>query len=354
MFPDKPYVSLEDLDMREFAQTDPRGFLDGYPQGAILDEIQRAPELFSYLQTLVDQKQKQGMFILTGSHHFLLMETLSQTLAGRVRILNLLPFSLEELETAHLAPASLEKMIFKGMYPRLYDKKIAPVDWYPDYLRTYIERDVRLLKNISDLSLFQKFLKLCAARIGQLLNLSNLAEECGITHNTAKSWLGILEASFIVHLLKPHYRNFNKRIVKLPKLYFYDTGLVGSLLEIESEKQLQTHPLRGSLFEAAILSELIKYRMNRGLPLNLHFWRDKTGHEIDCVIERGETLVPVEIKSSQTVNEELLKNLKYWVRISLQKKMNAFLIYSGDAEQKRQGVTILGWKKVLRIFSRYP
>lgn len=345
LFPKKPYVSLEDLDTRAFAINDPRGFLSEYPKGALLDEIQRAPQLFSYIQTLVDEKQQAGMFVLTGSQQFLLMETLSQTLAGRVHISNLLPFSLAELEAVHKAPGTVEKTIFWGMYPRLYDKKINPVDWYPNYVRTYIERDVRSVKNISDLSQFQKFLKLCAGRTAQLVNLSSLADECGIKHNTAKAWISVLEASFIVYLLKPHHRNFNKRIVRTPKLYFYDTGLACSLLEIESERQLKTYPLKGQLFETAVMAELIKSRFNLGLPLNFYFWRDKTGHEIDCIAERAEKLIPIEIKSGRTVTSDFFKNLNYWAKVSKQKNARGFLIYGGTHQQKRREAQVISWQK---------
>ncbi len=345
LFPHKPYVSLEELDIRDYARNDPHGFLNDYPQGAVIDEIQRVPELCAYIQTRVDEVQKQGFFILTGSQQLLLMESLSQSLAGRVQTLSLLPFSLEELSSAGKAPKTIDAMIFKGFYPRLFDKKIAPLDWYPDYLRTYVERDVRLIKNIEDLATFQKFLKLCAARTGQLLSLTSLAEECGIRHNTARSWIGILEASFIIYLLRPHHRNFNKRIVKTPKLYFYDTGIVCSLLEIENEKQLHSHPLRGSLFETAILGELIKCRLNRGLPLNFYFWRDKTGHEIDCVIDRAGHLIPIEIKSAETFTDSLARTLHYWGKISSPAAAGPeFLVYGGNLEQQRKKMHILGWK----------
>jgi len=350
LFPQKPYVSLEDLDTREYAQSDPRRFLGEYPRGAVLDEIQRAPELFSYLQTILDREQRMGMFILTGSQQFLLMERLSQTLAGRVHLLTLLPLSLEELKPAGLAPHTPDGMIFRGMYPRLYDRKIPPVEWYPDYLRTYVERDVRLLKNITDLSPFQKFLKLCAARTGQLLNLNALGEECGITHNTAKAWSTVLEASFLIYLLKPHHKNFNKRIVKMPKLYFYDTGLACSLLEIENEQQLKTHPLRGFLFETALMAELVKSRLNRGLSSNLYFWRDKTGHEIDCIIDRGGKLMPIEIKSGETMTEDSFKNLLYWKRLTRQFSQPAYLLYAGAGSARRNTATVLNWKNLAPLF----
>ena len=348
-FPRKPYVSLEDLDVRAFARSDPRGFLNEYPDGAILDEVQNVPELFSYLQTLVDEKRKAGLFVLTGSHQFLLMEHLSQTLAGRVRLLHLLPFSWEELKPAGWLPKTTRKTIFLGAYPALYDRKIPPSEWYPDYLRTYVERDVRLVKNVGDLSLFQKFLKLCASRTAQLVNLSSIGEECGIRHNTAKAWMSILEASFIVHLLKPHHRNFNKRLVKSPKLYFYDTGLACSLLEIENEAQLRTHPLWGSLFETAIVSELLKHSWNRGLTSHYYFWRDKTGHEIDCVIDEGGSLTPLEIKSGETVTADFFKNLLYWQKISHERKQ-AYLIYGGLNPQHRKETTVLGWQNLGLLF----
>ena len=349
-FPDKAYISLEDLDVREYARTDPRAFLKDYPKGAILDEIQRVPEILSYIQTIVDDKQKAGMFILTGSQQLLLMENISQTLAGRVSILNLLPFSLKELQIARAEPRTIEKLILNGMYPRLYDKKIAPSDWYPEYLQTYVERDVRLIKNINDLSQFQKFLKLCAGRTGQLLNLSSLGDECGIKHNTARSWLGILEASFIVFLLKPHHQNFNKRIIKMPKLYFYDTGLACALLEIENEKQFKNHPLKGHLFETAMIIELIKCRTNQGLPAKYYFWRDKLGREIDCIINRGNRFISIEIKLGQTVTQDFFKNLNYWKTLTKQKKISQFLIYGGDSTQQRNETKVLSWKNLSPVF----
>ncbi len=350
LFANKPYISFEDLDTRESAASDPRGFLGRFPKGAIFDEAQRVPQLFSYIQTIVDEKQTPGMFILTGSQQFLLLENLSQTLAGRVSLQTLLPFSLEEMETTPFALKSIEEALFKGMYPRIYDKRIDPRDWYPGYIRTYLERDVRFVRNVNDLNTFQKFLKLCAARTGQLLNLSSLANDCGVTHNTAKGWISILEAGYIIYLLQPHHSNFNKRLVKAPKLYFYDTGLVCSLLGIENRKQLETHPLRGFLFETWVMAELVKARTNMGFLPNLFFWRDKTGHEIDCVIERGNTLIPVEIKSGKTVTSDFFKNLEYWQRISSAKKRKAFLVYGGETAQKRKSVTVLGWKD-LKIIS---
>jgi predicted AAA+ superfamily ATPase len=348
LFPNKPYVTLEDPDTRAFAQADPRGFLAQYESGALLDEVQRVPELFSYLQGVVDRSKKTGMFILTGSQNFLLMQHLSQSLAGRVRLLTLLPLSFEEIRGGKAKPADADTTIFKGFYPALFNRRIQPLDWYPSYVQTYLERDVRQIKNIDNLAVFQKFLKLCAARTGQLLNLSSLAVECGITHNTARSWIGILEASFLVYLLRPYHGNFNKRVVKTPKLYFYDTGLVCSLLEIEREKQLASHPLRGSLFETMVVSEMAKARLNRGKPVNLYFWRDKTGHEVDVLVAQGEQLNAVEIKSGLTITDEAFMGLDYWSRVS-RKLGDRILVYGGLEKQVRKQATVIGWRRTADI-----
>lgn len=345
-FPNRPYVSLEDSDVREYATSDPRGFLSDYPNGAILDEIQRTPKLFSYLQTTVDKFDKPGLFILTGSQHFLLHENISQTLAGRSAILKLLPFSLAELKNTSFMYDDYEDYIFHGFYPRIYDKKLNPREWYSNYIQTYVERDLRLIKNIGRLGTFQTFLKMCAARIGQLLNLSTLANDCGITHNTAKSWISVLELSFIIFLLRPHYKNFNKRLVKMPKLYFYDPGLACSLLRIENKRQIANHYLKGGLFETFIISELLKYRYNAGLEPNYFFWRDKIGHEIDCIIEKGDRLVPVEIKSGKTPSAEYLKDLNYWNKLAKNKPTNCYVIYGGDITQKRSEGNILSWNDI--------
>lgn len=346
LFPAKPYISLEDPDKRAFAQADPRGFLAGYPKGALLDEVQRVPELFSYLQGVVDRVRKPGLFILTGSQNFLLMQHLSQSLAGRVRLLTLLPLNLGEVRTVSpgMGRTGAGHWIFKGFYPSLYHRSIHPREWYPSYIQTYLERDVRQIKNIDNLSLFQKFLKLCAARTGQLMNLSSLAVECGITHNTAHSWIGILEASFLIHLLKPYHENFNKRVVKTPKLYFYDTGLACSLLEIEKETQFDTHPLRGNLFETLVVSEMVKARLNQGSPSNLYFWRDKTGHEVDVLVVQGGNISTVEIKSGLTVTEDAFNGLNYWKKTS-RKPGKSFLVYGGREGQERERVSVIGWER---------
>ena len=282
-FPDYKYVSLEDPDIRLFATEDPRGFLATYPDKTIIDEAQRVPALFSYLQTHTDREGHEGMYLLAGSHNFLLMENISQSLAGRTAILKLLPFSHAEMANGNILSSSINEEIFTGGYPRLYDKHITPSEFYPYYIQTYVERDVRLMKNIGDLSKFIRFIKLCAGRIGQLLNLSSLANECGVAVSTISTWISILEASYICYLLKPDYNNYAKRLVKTPKLYFYDTGLACSLLDIQTAEQVSSHFLRGGLFENLVINEFVKKSYNQGQEPDLTFWRDSTGNEVDLL-----------------------------------------------------------------------
>jgi uncharacterized protein len=342
IFPKKGYVSLEDIDHREFALNDPRGFLNQHEGGLIIDEAQYAPSLFSYIQTRVDQNKKPGEFILTGSQNFLLLEKISQSLAGRAAISHLLPLTYQELKTSPCDFKDVSELLFKGGYPRIYDQDLNPTDWYKNYVRTYVERDVRQIKNISDLSKFQLFIKLCAGRIGQLLNLSSLATEVGVDQRTIRSWLSVLEASFLIFLLKPHHQNFNKRLVKQPKLYFCDTGLACYLLGIEKNEEVSTHYARGSLFENFIITELLKKRLNQGKDPNLYFWRDNHGHEVDIILSQGNKLIPVEVKSGATITPDFLKNITYWTGLSGEGQ--AYLIYGGELNQKRSAVTILSWK----------
>ena len=346
-FPDKDYVSLEDPDNRFFAANDPRGFLKTYEE-AVIDEAQKVPELFSYIQTKVDMANRPGQYILTGSQNFLIFEKISQSLAGRVSVLKLLPLSFEEIRIAKSFD-NFEQYLFHGFYPRIYDMEIHPEDFYPSYVQTYIERDVRMMKNITDLGRFQLFLKLCAGRIGQLLNLSSLANECGLSHTTIKSWITILEASYIVFLLKPHHKNFNKRLVKMPKLYFYDTGLGAFLLGIQSVEQLNTHYSKGALFESFIISEFIKKRFNSGREHHCYFWRDKNGHEIDCIIESGDKLIPLEIKSGRTITKEYFKGLDYWNRISSSLPSDGAVLYGGDKDQFRENGRVVSWRNVYKM-----
>lgn len=347
LFAHKPYVSLEDLDHRQFAIEDPRGFLGQFPKGAVLDEVQHCPELFSYLQTLVDTIAKPGLFVLTGSQQFGFLAKIAQSLAGRVGFLQLLPFAFSELQTADCAPTQVEKLLFNGCYPPLYNRKIPPTSWYSDYIMTYIQRDVRQLVNVKDLRTFHQFLRMCAARTGQLLNLSSLARDCGITHNTAKAWISVLEASYILHLLPPHHRNFTKRLIKSPKLYFYDTGLVCTLMGLQHSDELMVHPMRGALFETWVVSELIKYRFNQGLLSNLYFWRDSQ-HEVDIILERGDQLIPIEVKAGKTIASDYFEGLAYWQELSKQKHI-PYLIYAGKQSQKRTQVEIVGWEDIDRF-----
>ncbi len=287
-FPDKPYVSLEDPDQRDFAKEDPRRFLSRYPDGAVLDEVQRVPDLFSYLQTRVDQDLRPGLFVLSGSQQFGVLSQVTQSLAGRVALVPLLPFSLEELQDAGREPNTLEEVLFTGFYPAIYDRGISPEIWYGNYVQTYIERDVRQMINVRDLSTFQRFVRMCAGRTGRLVNLTSLANDCGISHNTAKAWLSVLQASYIVHLLPPHHRNFDKRLLKTPKLYFLDPGLAAWLVGIRNAEQIEFHPMRGALFETLVVSELLKRRFHQGLTSNLFFWQDRHGREVDILIDRGQ------------------------------------------------------------------
>lgn len=339
------YTSLEEPDIRLIAGSDPRRFLESGTR-MIIDEIQRVPELFSYIQSYTDDSKINGQFIISGSQSFLLNQHISQSLAGRVAIFNLLPFSISELSDHGIRINSYENLIYTGFYPRLYDQNINPEDFFPNYIQTCIERDIRLLQNVHNLSLFVRFLKLCAGRTGQMLNLNSLANDCGISVNTAKSWISVLETSFIIFLLQPHFRNFNKRIVKTPKLYFYDTGLASSLLEIRSEAQLKTHYLRGALFENLILAELLKERYNKGLRNNCYFWRDNKGVEIDCIIDTGEKLIPVEIKSADTFDKDFFRNLKYWNSLSGNPSDNAYLIYGGNNSADTKDGKLVSWKEI--------
>ncbi len=343
IFPPKNYFNLEDLETRDFALRDPKGFLNQVSGQMIIDEVQRAPDLLSQIQVIVDERKKPGQFVLTGSQNLLLLERVSQSLAGRVAIFYLLPFSLAELSREKAAFKDLDKLMFKGFYPRLYDKRINIEEYYTNYIQTYIERDVRLLKNIVDLSAFKRFLSLVAGRCGQILNFTSLAQDCGISQATAKEWLSVLEASFIVFLLPPHYRNFNKRVVKMPKIYFYDTGLVCSLLNISSPEQLSKHYLRGSIFESFIISEFIKHKYNRGQRANIYYWRNKTGQEIDLLFEEGSRLIPMEIKSGQTVTADYFKGLKYYQKLSGLDPKDFYLIYAGEQKQKRAEANVLPW-----------
>ena len=344
LFGKLPYVSLEEPDRRAFALEDPRGFLAAYPDGAVLDEVQRAPDLLSYLQTLVDRDPRPGRFILTGSQQLGLLSGIAQSLAGRVALIKLLPFSLGELEGSGQAPATVDKLLLQGLYPPIYDRGLDPTTWYANYVATYLERDVRQLVNVRDLTTFDRFLRLCAGCSGQLLNLSGLASDAGVSHNTARAWVSVLEASYLVQLLPPYHRSFNKRLVKTPKLYFLDPGLASWLVGIRTLDQLVVHPLRGALFEGWVVTEALKARYHQGLAPDLYFWRDNSGHEVDLLREDGAVLTPFEIKSGRTVVPDFFTGLRRWVTIAGDAAGQPYLVYGGDERQIRSGVTVLPWR----------
>ncbi|OGG13594.1 hypothetical protein A2875_01170 [Candidatus Gottesmanbacteria bacterium RIFCSPHIGHO2_01_FULL_46_14] len=353
LFPRFAYVNLEAPDMRLFATRDPRGFLATYPAHAIFDEVQRTPELFSYLQVHADESEKQGQHILTGSQNFLMMKNISQSLAGRVAIHTLLPFSSGELATHRFLPPATHwsHPVFLGGYPRaVISPGESPTQWYGNYVQTYLDRDVRLLSAVGDITSFERFLRLCAGRVGQIVNLSSLANDTGISHNTAKAWLSILEASFIVFTLQPYYKNFNKRLIKSPKLYFYDTGLACWLLGITGEAQIITHPLAGALFETWIVSEYYKWRFNRGDRPRAYFWRDKTGHEIDLLVDEAGRLFPIEVKSGTTVGGDFFKNISYFQTLTDTKA--SAVIYGGVDTQQRFQTTVYPWREIDRLFTQ--
>ena len=340
------YISLEDLDRRQFAIDDPRGFLMNFGTPLIIDEAQYAPDLFSYIQTRVDEKNEAGMYILSGSHNFLLMERISQSLAGRTAVLKMAPLSIKELRQASLLPENLNDWLITGGYPRIYDKEIAPVDFFPNYVQTYLERDVRLLRNISDMSQFVRFLKLCAGRVAQLLNIASLASECGISVPTANAWLSILETSYTIFLLKPYYRNFNKRLIKSPKLYFFDTGLAASLLGLEEPRQMETHYLRGELFENMVISEFMKQAYAQGREPNLYFWRDSNNEEVDLLSEQGTTLECYEIKSAATMHSDHLSSLKTFAKQAQLDTNRLHVVYGGEQDIQTSNGNYISWKNL--------
>lgn len=344
LFKDKPYITLENPDEREFAQNDPKRFLARFPQGAVLDEVQRCPQLLSWLQGLVDDRGIMGDFVLTGSAQFSLIENITQTLAGRVGRVELLPLSAHELAMAKKLPDTLTQMLFQGNYPALYNRPVSPQDWFSNYVTTYVERDVRQLIAVRDLGQFQTFVKMCAARTGQLLNLASLGADCGVSATTAKQWLTVLEASYIVTLLRPHFQNFGKRLVKTPKLYFLDSGLAAWLLGIRDAQTLETHSARGALFETWVVSELYKHRLNAGVAPDLYFWRDSSGNEIDLISEMPQGLQPIEIKSGSTYATDWSQGLKKWQTLAGITTPEPALIYGGAQNFERENLKVWGWK----------
>jgi uncharacterized protein len=344
---DKPYVSLEAPAQREFARNQPAEFLRQFPDGAVIDEAQNAPELFSEMQGVVDASGRMGQFVLTGSHNLSLLSSVTQSLAGRTALVELLPLSIAELRSEKLLDADYNSHLVKGFYPALYSRTLEPYEWLHAYLITYAERDARQLAAIQDLAMFQRFLKLTAARTGQLLNMQALANDAGISDKTAKHWLSILETCYLIHFVRPHFSNFGKRLTKSPKLYMTDVGLAAALLGIQSASQMQNHPLRGAFFETLVVNEFLKNRCNAGLREPLYFWRDNIGTEVDLIIERGTEIAAIEIKSGITVASDAFGNLKKWQKYATERgSFSAIypgLVYGGDTRFTREAVDVMPW-----------
>lgn len=346
ILPDYWYVSLENTDERSFANEDPVGFLKKYDYRVIFDEVQRTPNLFSYLQTIVDESGQMGQFILSGSQNFHLLERITQSLAGRVAIFKLLPFDCSELKADNLLPADWKSLLIKGFYPAIYDRELNPSVFYANYLQTYVDRDLTDLMNIQDMRRFRNFISLCAGRNGQLLNMSNLANEAGISQPTAKSWLSILESSYIIFLLPPYYENFSKRVVKTPKLYFYDVGLASYLLGLRKTEDLNDRTLIGSLFENLVVSDLLKKNHHQYLLREYWFWRDSHGKEVDLLTKRGGGFDIYEIKATQTVLPKLFRSLDYFSDIAQGKVKTRTLVYGGQENQDRTHYLVRTWDTV--------
>lgn len=347
-FPDKPYVNMEALHIKELAASDPVAFLEQYPEGAIFDEIQEAPKLLSYIQVRVDVTGRKGEFILTGSHQLDLNEAVSQSLAGRVAVLHLLPLSLEEMMMAGINKP-IDTTLYEGCYPRVHVDQLNPIKTFASYVRTYIERDIRMILQVHNLELFQKFLVLCASRVGQIFNKDNLASEVGISAKTVGHWLSILEACYIVYRLPPYFENFGKRAVKSPKIYFCDVGLVAYLLGIESVEQMARDPLKGNLFENLVVNELMKARFNQGLDPRLYFYQVTGRNEVDLIYQRGHELVPIEIKSSRTYNSSFTSGINSFKKITLGRCATPYIIYSGDEEMKLGDIQLLNFRHIAKI-----
>lgn len=345
LFTEKTYVNLEDPDVLLVAKTNPKAFLAKYPKGAIFDEVQRIPELFNYLQGIVDSSDEMGQFILSGSNNFLMQQNISQSLAGRVGYIELLPFSLSELEASNIQNESLNKQILEGFYPNIIRKKSSASRWISNYIRTYLERDVRLIRNIGDILVFSKFLKICASRTSQLLNMSSIAKELGVEHKTLDAWLSVLESSYILYRLPPYFNNFNKRLIKSSKIYFYDTGIVCHLLGIRTVEGLQKSNYYGAIFENFIVSEIIKNRKNKEQFGEVYFYRDSTGNEVDVLIENEGNLIPIEIKSAVKIQKEHHKNLKWFQKVFRQE--GGILLYAGNENESFPNeIEQLSWTNV--------
>lgn len=346
MFPDYVYLNFEDVDFRQFASKDPRGLLQQFSGKVIFDEVQHVPELFSYLQSKVDAEGKMGEFILSGSQNFHLVEKITQTLAGRVAMFRLFPFTFQEMKKADWLGQELSVVMSKGFYPAIFKRSLDHDFYFANYLQTYVQRDISTLVNVQDTNAFKSFLKLCAFRAGQLLNFNELARDAGISHTTARNWLSTLETSFVLFTLPPFFENFGKRYIKSPKLYFYDTGLLAHLLGIRKGKVDPTHALWGQLFENMIVSEYIKQDAHETGMREFYFWRDSKGHEVDLLYQEGDELTLVEIKASKTVLSKMFDGLDYVENISTWKIKNKVLIYGGDQRQFRTDYKVIPWHEL--------
>ncbi len=350
LFPDYNYYNLEFPEHRQFAQSDANGLLKNTDDGIIIDEIQRVPELLSTIQYIADENKLNGKIIITGSQNILLMQSVSQTLAGRVALFTLLPFSVQELQGTGFEEKDYEDYMVKSFYPRIYDQNLNVNNWLQDYIQTYIERDVRLITAVKDLSLFSSFIRLCAGHTGQLVSYSTFSNNLGVDIKTVKAWMSVLETSFILFLQPPYYKNFNKRIIKSPRLFFYDTGLACNLLGITSKNELFSHYLKGGLFESFIISELHKYIFNHKLSAKIYFFRDSNGNEIDAIMETPGLLKAIEIKSGKTIIPDFFKSFGYFDKLFKEVPAEKYLIYGGDHFQDRSAATVMGWKYLTRVF----
>ncbi len=345
-FSDYRYVNLEIPHEREFAQKDTQGFLEKYNHKVIFDEAQYVPKLFSYLQGIVDENNIMGQFILSGSQNFNLMQNITQSLAGRVSIFKLFPFDVQEMKAGNILPKKMSDLLYKGAYPAIYDRNISPDSYYADYLTTYVNRDVSQLLNVQNQADFKRFIKLCATRAGQLVNFNDLARDAGISHSTARNWISVLETSYILFLLPPHFKNFSKRLIKSPKLYFYDTGLLAHLLNIRKGNISPTHNYYGQLFENLIISEKIKQNEHHSQLIDYFFWRDSHGHEIDLIWEKKEKLQLAEIKASKTINQRFFDELDFFQKLAGKEVGKSYVYFGGDENQKRTKYEIVSWAEV--------
>ena len=349
-FSDYTYVNLENLDLRKYALYDPNAFLTEFQGKVILDEVQRVPELFSYIQTKVDEDRIMGQYILSGSQNFHLMRSITQSLAGRVALFKLLPFDQEEMHSAGWLDADYSVNLQRGFYPALYDRDIPSKVFYSNYLQTYVERDLSELIHVKDLKQFRNFIGLCAARAGQLLNLNSLANECGISQPTAKSWISVLETSYIVYQLQPLHSNFNKRITKSAKLYFYDTGLLCFLLKINDASSVKTSNYKGSLFENFVINEYLKQNYHNNLMHDFWFWRDAVGHEVDLIWQNSDKLNVVEIKASETIMPNMFNGLAYFDKLASDRIASKTLVHTGSFNQQRTAARVQSWNNYSQRF----